>query len=149
MRPAYRAAQSIYTLFDSTVVPVPESEYELNFECTRNATNNGTADFCGLDGDNATSAQAGLGLHCDLARTASVAHFARGNEMASGEACRQRCCSTAACNCWTWSTREANEGCSLKHYDLENASATQPILVPANGSTGPGGSKQVCQIWKC
>ena len=48
------------------------------------------------------------------------------NEMASGEACRQRCCSLATCNCWTWSTLAANEGCWLKHYDPRNASDSSP-----------------------
>ena len=102
----------------------------LRFQCERNATTAGT-DICLLDGDNASSPRAGM--HCDLAVAASVAHYAADNAMASAEACRQKCCSVKACNCWTWSTRPENSGCWLKRYP--NSSTP---LVPADAGLSGG-----------
>ena len=89
VRPAYRAAQSIFSLFDDDVVPV--TDVTIGFQCTRVPTNG--AGVCKVMGDNATAPKAGV--HCDLAHTTSVAHYPDSNEMMSADACRQRCCGTA------------------------------------------------------
>ena len=102
----------------------------LRFQCERNATNAGT-DICLLDGDNASSPRAGM--HCDLSVAVHVAHYPADNAMASAEACRQKCCSVEACNCWTWSTRPENSGCWLERYP--NSSTP---LVPAEAGLSAG-----------
>ena len=102
----------------------------LRFQCERNATNSPGTDICRLDGDNATSPR--TGMHCDLKVSTSVAHYPTGNEMASAEACRQKCCGLDECNCWTWSTRPENSGCWLKHYP----NSSVPLVPAEKGLSG-------------
>ena len=48
--------------------------------------------------------------------------------------CNDQCASsgTAACNCWTWSTRSENAGCWLKNYSA-GPNATTPLLPADTG----------------
>eukprot|EP00912_Choanoflagellata_sp_UC4_P002313 UC4_evm2s1456 len=130
VRPAYRAAQMMYTLFDDMIIPVKNTK--LNFKCTRNATNSNSQSICETVADNFTKPL--HGMHCDLERSTNVAHYPISNEISGPKSCLEQCCSLKTCNCWTWSTLPVNSGCWLKHYD--NGSSP---LVPANGSTGAGG----------
>lgn len=113
VRPAYRAAQSVMSLWDDDVVPVAAN---FTFTCDRPQADS----RC----HNATVPA--VGYHCDLAHSSDVAHPSVGSAIE----CQQACCSAPRCNCWTWSDRtDATHGCWLK-----NSSA--PLLPAANLTAG-------------
>jgi hypothetical protein len=87
-------------------------------------------------GCNASTPPPRQGVHCSLSSSRSIGTQSR---LDTPELCRQHCCNTRACNCWTWT--------AFEHIDSSPCAKGQPCcwlkstanagpLVPAVNCTG-------------
>ena len=89
----------------------------------------------GRDECNASTPQPQLGMHCSLASSKSIGVQ---SPLASAELCRQHCCATAACSCWTWTSYEHIDATPCAHGQpccWLKASAA-PLVAATNCSGG-------------